>query len=308
MANYVVKALALNLRSADDPEQKNVIATLRQGTVVRKLADAGRPGWFEVQVDLGGRQLHGFLNGSAAFLTHAKPGATSDAPAGPLPPADLGTSSSARRDRDGSRAHRLGEAGLPARPSTHPQGPAAGILRVLDWCAVEKPGHLRWWPAGRETYCNIYAYDVCTLSGTYLPRVWWTGEAIALLRAGERVPVVYGRSVSELAANYLYNWLEQYGEGFGWRRHYTTDEVQEAANAGRLGLICAQHRNLNSSGHIQIVAPEHGEQRARRVGGVVTQPLQSNAGSSNFRYGHLGSSWWQGPNFAAYGFWSAEEG
>lgn len=310
MATHVVTALQLNLRSAPDPTRHNVIIVLPQGTRVTRLADSPVPGWIEVTTRLQGMDLRGFLaerhlapEGDAEF-----PQSPPLSPEGRLPPADLGPRASARRAVRGSWAYRIGEDGLPGLPSSHPDGVTAGIVSVIDWMDPGSPAHLRWWPQGATTYCNVYAHDVAMAAGCYLPRVWWTSSAIARLASGQTVPVVYAQTVNEMRANAIFDWLREYGPGFGWQRALGPDEVQEAASSGRLGLICAQRTDLNRPGHIQIVGPEHGERQARRVNGRVTQPLQSNAGARNFTWGQLGNSWWTGPSFREFGFWHAAPG
>jgi hypothetical protein len=50
--------------------------------------------------------------------------------------------------------------------------------------------------------------------------------------------------------------------------------------------------------------PETAEHLARRdAAGAGVSPLQSQAGASNFRYGHGRSGWWRDEKFAEFGFW-----
>jgi hypothetical protein len=52
------------------------------------------------------------------------------------------------------------------------------------------------------------------------------------------------------------------------------------------------------------VVPETAGHRARRgADGAVRSPLQSQAGASNFRYGHGGAGWWRDAKFAEFAFW-----
>lgn len=89
---------------------------------------------------------------------------------------------------------------------------------------------------------------------------------------------------------------------------FDLDTLQADANSGRAGIICAQRNDMEKPGHIQIIAPEHDDKVAKRVAGKVTQPLQSQAGASNFNYDFLGSSWWQGAAFKQFGFWTNDAG
>lgn len=307
MPSFVVVALHLNLRTEADPTKRNVIATLPQGTLVEKVGGSGLAGWIEVETTVAGNRIRGFLNSA-----HLGPAGTSFPMAhsvgGALPAADLGSKPSEKRSVTGTRAYSIGEPGKPGKPSSHPAGKVAGILRIIDWLDVGKSSHLRWQGGGGKTYCNIYVYDVCDTAGVYIPRVWWKSRAITDLLAGKTVVAKYGETVDEMRANYIFNWLVEYGDDFGWERVFDVDALQTQANAGRIGMICAQRADMEKPGHIQIIAPEHGDQAAKRVGGKVTQPLQSNAGATNFTYGFLGSTWWQGAQFKQHGFWVHDVG
>ena len=196
----------------------------------------------------------------------------------------------ARRNSVAARAYPLNELDRPSRAD----GPDA-IVRYL---AVETSA--RYQRSTSSTYCNIYACDFCYLSGVYLPRVWWTDDAIEKIAAGETVRARYGETVREV--NALFVWLKEHGPEFGWREVVTADELQRAVNAGAVGAICAQRKTASASGHIAMVVPETSEHRAERVDGVVRLPLQSQAGARNYAYGSGISKWWAGAQFRAFGF------
>lgn len=309
MASHVVTALKLNLRSAPDTTRNNVILVLSQGTELTKIGDSPVQGWIEVTARIVMMELRGFVAerhlGPAATAFPAAPPVDA---AGHLPRADLGARPSAKRSAPGSWAYRIGEAGLPGLPSSHPGGSVAGIAAIIDWMNPGSSAHRRWWPNGSTTYCNVYAHDVAMTAGCYLPRVWWTSSAIARLAQGQTVPVTYGTTVNEMRANMIFDWLEEYGTDFGWLREPDPHALQMAVNPGRLGIICAQRTDMNRPGHIQIVAPEQGDKAAKRVNGRVTQPLQSNAGSRNFTWGQLGSTWRASASFREFGFWHGAAG
>lgn len=296
---FRVTSESLNLRSAPDPTRQNRIATLPQGAAVEKLAVSSVADWWRVAVTLQGARVEGFVNSR-----HLAPAGSQDpTPAaqrvGPVHLAE--NSASATRDSASRRAFPIGEPGRPARLAGAPAQRQAGLLAIIDWLDVERGE--RWRP-GASTFCNIYAYDVCYLAGIYMPRVWWTDRALARLSRGEPVVPRYDDTVRELNANALTDWFEDHGEAFGWRRSIDLDEMQSAANAGRLAVIVAQNSNLNRSGHIQIVAPEHDGFAARRRDGRVANPLQSQAGRRNFRYGTLERTpWWPKPGFRKHGLW-----
>lgn len=304
MPTHVVTALHLNLRSDADPGKRNVIVVLPQGTPVDKTGDSNLAGWFEVETVVAGKKLRGHVNGKfLGSVGTAFP--TARATDGKLPPADLGPRMTEKRSVTGSRAYSIGEAGKPDKPSTHPSGKALGIVRIIDWLDVGNPSHLRWVRSGKKTFCNIYVYDVCDTAGAYIPRVWWTSKAISDLRAGKTVTAKYGDTVHEMRANYIFNWLVEYGADFGWKRLFDPDVLQSEANSGRIAIICAQRNDMEAAGHIQVIAAENGAHTAKRsAAGKVTQPLQSNAGDDNFTYGFLGPNWWQRAQFKQYGFWS----
>jgi hypothetical protein len=108
------------------------------------------------------------------------------------------------------------------------------------------------------TYCNIYAYDVVTALGGYLPRLWWNDDSIVTrIRNGENILPVPGKygNVFEVSVNDLIRWMTAYGEVyFGWRQ-WTDDitEAQDQANQGKIVILLSQGTN---HGHVQIVLPK----------------------------------------------------
>ncbi len=304
--SFVVTALQLNLRSAPDPgKRNNIIVTLAQGTRVDKVADAARPGWWEVETSPTGVTLRGFINSS--FVADEQDVEHHDivGTAGGLAAAELAPSASAKRAGAGGRAAPLGEAGQPGPPSSHPDGPVAGIHAVVDWLGVGDPDHLRWQRQGSTTFCNVYAYDLARACGAYLPRVWWSDGALARIRNGEKVQTLYADTVFEKTANSIFDWFQEHGATFGWTRSFDPDEFQIAVNSGRIGIINAQRVKLDSPGHIQGTLPEMGQRQAKRdTHGRVTLPLQSNAGVTNFDSGFMGSTqWWTAAKFRQAAFW-----
>ncbi len=235
----------------------------------------------------------------------------SDTLPSPLPPAQSVQPVHLRENRaditrrfDGGRAFPLGEPGRPRRTSDDAGERVTQLRAIIDYLDSASPGHLRYKPRGSTTFCNIYAYDLCTLAGAYLPRVWWTDAAIMRMARGETVPVRYGETVRELNANALHDWLEDHGPAFGWVREIDLTTLQAAANAGEVCLIVAKRRDLNQSGHITAVVPEHEDFVARRdaAGGVI-RPVESQAGVSNFRYAVNDRAWWLNSRFQSSAFW-----
>jgi hypothetical protein len=171
-----------------------------------------------------------------------------------------------------------------------------------------------------KTFCNIYAYDLVTALGGYLPRVWWTSiawnriqdgaevvtpaEYARLRREGESTENIvtpeYGVTVNELNANALNRWMRSDGGEFGWSEESNMNAAQAAANGGQLVILLAANANPKRSGHVTVVLAESPRYQAQRdEHGTVRVPLQSQAGSRNFKFssesGAPGSNrpqWW----------------
>lgn len=189
-----------------------------------------------------------------------------------------------------------------AFPIGDPARPRSDLEAIVAYLDVEASPRYR--AGGGRTYCNVYACDYCSLAGVYLPRVWWTDDALGRIAAGERVGVSYGKTVRELSANALYDWLEKHGIEFGWSRAADLDRLQTAANEGRVAVIVAQRRDRRRSGHIAVVIPERLESPARRQGERVVLPLQSQAGRVNRSASTGASAWWEDDRFHARAFWT----
>lgn len=198
----------------------------------------------------------------------------------------------------------------------------ARLFRVNQYAVVETlntEDSGRYQPGGGNTYCNIYAFDVVTALGAYIPRTWWTATAIQRIEAGDEAvsqteyqrradagePVTglirpqYGETVVELNANSLNTWMRTYGAAFGWTQAADMSAAQDAANGGNVVVILASNADPRRSGHITVVLAESSEHQAARDGqGQVIAPLQSQAGASNFKYdnnsaGEGQDQWWE---------------
>ncbi|MDH3530275.1 MAG: SH3 domain-containing protein, partial [Acidobacteriota bacterium] len=285
--SYRVNSLSLNFRSAPVVKPGNRIAVLNRGHAVTKLADVpDDPNWWQISVILHDQTLTGFvanryLIASADFVEEPAAGGVREVHLKENRP-DI------TRNRDGGRAYPLGEPGRPGRPSNSNDKPG-DLGRIIDYLGVA--GHARYIKHGSTTYCNIYAHDYCYLAGTFIPRVWWTRDAIAKLNAGLQVAPEYGETVRELTANSLTDWFEDYGAKFGWRWTQDLTECQEAANDGEVVIIVAQRKQLERSGHICAAVPETAAHRAQWTNSKVVRPLQSQAGAVNFEY-RANTKWW----------------
>ena len=109
--------------------------------------------------------------------------------------------------------------------------------------------------------------------------------------------------MQEMRANDLLRWLKDFGEIFGWRQTGDLNKLQNTANIGGVALIIARRIEEGRSGHVPIVIPEGAASAKRDANGVVTAPLQSQAGSTNFNMGTGKPGWWLGAQFAEHAFW-----
>ncbi len=296
-ARYKVTATALNLRSSPEVRASNRIATLPNGQEVERLEVTPDGRWWRVRAVLGGAIAEGYV--ASEFLAPARefraPRAFARVVAVHL---GEGRPHVTRDSVGGAYAFPLGEPGQPTRNGGGREQRVSALGGIIDWLDVERKA--RYLPRGGSTFCNIYAHDYCYLAASYLPRVWWRPRSIAELMSGGTVAPLYGTTVAEVNANGLYDWLTEFGSDFGWRRTFSLDELQEAANSGEVGLISAKRADPNRSGHIAAVVPETGAHAATRKDGKVTVPLQSQAGATNSAYGT--PKWWTSDKFRSYGY------
>lgn len=301
MSEYYVSSNGLNIRSAPIVKSNTRLAVLQQGQSVTRL-DGEEDPWWLVETELFGGILRGYVH--SKYLKESTDTFTSitsiEISAVHLSEADARI----ERNRNGGRAHALGEKNMPKRTANQKATKLKQIIKIIDWLNVED--NARYLPQGSLTYCNVYAYDYCYLNNVYIPRVWWTQSAIRLLEQGERVHVNYGNTVRELNANSLHDWFVEFGDYFGWKRIFSVDEAQLLANSGEIIIACAKRVNTNSSGHICAIAPENGQHFAKRSNnGSVSRPLQSQAGSSNFKF-KAANQWWTFNKYQDFGIWRHE--
>ena len=298
---YQIVPLEANLRTQPRLDPKTILMQIKQGQHVEELpaTDEQPANWRRVRADLQGTPVEGYvkaflLKKAEQLLVPAPPPVLST-----LPEAHLTPSGPVRITSPDSQAFPLNDPQQPGRSGTAIEQKAQELTDIISYLRVDMAARYR--RTATATFCNIYAHDFCHLAGAYLPRVSWRPKALTQLLQGQTIPVRYGTTVEEYNVNSLYNWLEDYGPDFGWRRTVSLSELQRAANSGQVCLIAAQRNNLNAPGHICAVVPEISDQRATRRGDVVTIPLQSQAGATNFRYG--GRVWWVSQQFRRFGFW-----
>jgi hypothetical protein len=313
--SHRVIATQLNLRRAPRVTPATWIASLPQGWLVQVLGESESAGWLRVRVELNGTLREGYvaMRYLAPLPAPVMPEAVQPLDGEPMPAVAERAVSAVhlREDRpditrafDGGRAFPLGEPDRPRRDGGMVDERVAQVLVIVDYLDSASPAHKRYAPKGGTTYCNIYAYDFCTLGGAFLPRVWWTDSAIARMQRGEEVAVRYGETVRELNANALHDWLEDHGRQFGWQQEVDLTTLQAAANAGEVCVIVGKRKDLNRSGHITAVVPEHNGFHARRnAAGDVIRPVESQAGVSNFRCAVGNNAWWLNTRFQSCAFW-----
>ncbi len=289
-----VRTDELNLR-AGPSLQAPILAVLQKGQEVELTGAPRANGFVAVRVELAGQTTQGhvwtaFLEGLP--IGPATPAAVSPQPVHLKPPSPI------RRSDSTGHAYPLFEPDQPAGRGDTVE--ASDLIELLRWLRVQE--HQRYQPKGSTTYCNVYAYDYCYLANVYLPRVWWLPPSLRAFERGEQVPVDYPATVGELSANMLFRWLDGWSAQFGWARATSLDELQDAANAGEVAVICGRRDQDSAPGHISIVAPETNDLRAKREAERVSLPVQSQAGATLLEYG-LGDAWWTGKQFAEIGFW-----
>jgi hypothetical protein len=315
---YKIKVASEPLNLRGEPKiprpnpRSNVKVTLPNGHLVSWLAGKPASEWFEVETNINGAYFKGFV--ASKFLELVKDNTVTiplSLPAIENPttgavavymPRKAGTIT---KRSEPANASSLNEPGQPLRSLTaEPLVLKAELVKIADWLNVEKTAHKRYQPGNGSTFCNVYAHDFCYLAGAYFPRVWWTQSAIIKLTAGETVTPLLGNTIEEIRANNLLRWLKDFGESFGWRQTGDITKLQNAANIGGVSLIIARRIEEGKSGHVTIVLPENINASARRDNnGNVTAPLQSQAGSVNFKMSTGKAGWWLDQKFAEHSFW-----
>jgi hypothetical protein len=159
--------------------------------------------------------------------------------------------------------------------------------KVIAYLDVENNPRYR--PRNGNTYCNIYAHDFAEHMGAYIPRVWWNKESRERIMNGETVLPIYGKTVTELNANALYEWLRDCNTrtaplNFGWVQIHPVEANKLVTEGTHFGVVCARRRDRKRSGHISVILP----------GG-----FQSQAGLKN--HARFKSNWYESNNYDAWG-------
>jgi hypothetical protein len=307
-----VRNSPLNVRSEPRiPQTKpesNILAKLPDGHLIRAVNKKVENGFRQIETSLSGAHIAGFAFAEFLKLAQGADTVTVETPSATLPAAGIvavhapRTAGVVTKRGAIATAHSLNESGQPGRKGQTAAELRAELAAIINWLAVDT--HKRYLPRDGLTFCNIYTHDYCFLAGAYLPRVWWTPGSIEKLAQGKQVEPRLGNTIEEMRANNIFRWLRDFGLRFGWRQTGTLTKLQTEVNQGALGLIIARRVIDGKSGHVVMVVPETGEHSARRnAAGEVIAPLQSQAGSTNFRYGTGKLNWWKDPRFAEFAFW-----
>lgn len=296
---------SLNLRNQPLISPITLIHILPKGALIEKIIDSEVMGWWKVTVPSIGN-LEGFISSKYVERVEdiqTEPIVFPQFPNIIKPHLNPRPGSEIRRNSVNGRAFPLNEPIRPNREGIDLSSKISSIYRIIDFLDVKNSK--RYGPTVTNTYCNIYAYDYCYLCNVYLPRVWWVPKAINSIMNNIAVPIIYAETVREMNANSLFDWLNEFGTDFGWRRVFTMEEIQQNVNNnGSVGIICAKNINSNHSGHITCIIPEDVSKgyRSKMEGGKIVAPLQSQAGRINLKY--FSSNWWSNPSkFRAFGFW-----
>jgi len=145
------------------------------------------------------------------------------------------------------------------------------------------------------TYCNVYSADMVNAMGGYLPRVWYNENLDMKLKLPEAELKKHG--MSDLSANLIGSWLKKWGADYGWRQIDNARKAQDAANSGKVVIAQASKADATKSGHVNVIIAE-GNGHHAQGSGADPQPLQSQAGASNYEYSDTaekpnGAGWWK---------------
>lgn len=171
--DYVVKASCLNLRSTAAVSKINRIALLPKGQLVEKIGEAENTNWWHISTSIDGVIVKGYVHSGYLTLKTSFQPATSVVAKLDV---HLKKTSLVTKNQINGRAYALNDPNQPKRNATSEVAKVRQIHAIINWLDVEPSAR---YVAGKgKTYCNIYAYDFCYLNDVYLPRVWWTSDAL----------------------------------------------------------------------------------------------------------------------------------
>lgn len=157
----------------------------------------------------------------------------------------------------------------PAIVSTQNDRNPQRLRQVIDQFNVANTERYRPYKNGRDTYCNIFLWDVTSAMNCEIPH--FVDPATGKPR---QYPDIEG--AVELGAVQTEDWLVKYGPEYGWRE-VDAATAQAYANRGKPAVTTA-----GSIGHVQVVCPSQDGGFDTIRGVTVAQ-----AGSRNTGYIHI---------------------
>jgi hypothetical protein len=157
----------------------------------------------------------------------------------------------------------------PAIVSTPNDRSPQKLRLVIDQFNVETSERYRPYRRERDTYCNIFLWDVTNALNCEIPHFVdpVTGNP-------RKYPDIEG--AIELGAVQIEDWLVKYGGAYGWRE-VDAATAQDYAHRGKPAVTTA-----GSIGHVQVVCPSNDGKFDPILGVTVAQ-----AGSRNTGYTHI---------------------
>lgn len=152
------------------------------------------------------------------------------------------------------------------------------LLRdIIDQFNVTGAERYRPYKYGKDTYCNIFVWDVTSALGCEIPH--YIDSATGEPRS---YPDVKG--AWEMGANATHDWLLNSGGSYGWRQ-VDARTAQEWANGGG-AAVTAWKNPTGGSGHVQIVCPSESGGYDSANGVTVAQ-----AGARNLSYANINTTY-----------------
>lgn len=113
-----------------------------------------------------------------------------------------------------------------------------------------------------DTYCNIFLWDVTSAMGAEIPHY---------IDPDTNEPLSYSESdgAKHMNANRIYDWLDGYGQNYGWREA-TPEEAQRYANEGRPAITIWKNPT-GGHGHAQVVVPSKDGAYNEATGVMIAQ-------------------------------------
>lgn len=150
------------------------------------------------------------------------------------------------------------------------RSPANYVTAAKQFAVETNPRYVRGHsgPGGKETYCNIFLWDVTKAMGCEVAH--WVDPA-----TGVEVPMGKGM---ELSANGVCDWFMIHALKFGWMQCGKSKAMERASR----GLpTCVLWKNPGGIGHVAVVLPGMDFCHIAQAGGTnfFDQPLEKGFGA-----------------------------